>query len=310
MKLKKKIISELNEVYQNNKNNINDIWMYGSFKDQISDIDLIIVYKYLPNKIIFSNLINGLLFGGSIIYIPERKKADIFLFENLMVFSIKKKRKINYEINKKYKKYRLLTSFVERYYERRLLFKKIKKKITDENLRDIKSILFSYENFYNLSKIYNFRINKINLFNKYFDIRKKFLKKKNKKEISNYIKKLVVYDNYFHKETINIIDNIFLKKNETNFEFKFTKRINFKYNMNKINDVPFFLGQLYNFYASQTSVLSKKIRSDFKSNKKLYDFENDLQNYLLKKLNFLNIAYIDLLKRNFKNGLYRLSWYL
>ena len=310
MKLKKKIISELNEVYQNNKNNINDIWMYGSFKDQISDIDLIIVYKYLPNKIIFSNLINSLLFGGSIIYIPERKKADIFLFENLMVFSIKKKRKINYEINKKYKKYRLLTSFVERYYERRLLFKKIKKKITDENLRDIKSILFSYENFYNLSKIYNFRINKINLFNKYFDIRKKFLKKKNKKEISNYVKKLVVYDNYFHKETINIIDNIFLKKNETNFEFKFTKRINFKYNMNKINDVPFFLGQLYNFYASQTSVLSKKIRSDFKSNKKLYDFDNDLQNYLLKKLNFLNIAYIDLLKRNFKNGLYRLSWYL
>ena len=36
--------------------------------------------------------------------------------------------------------------------------------------------------------------------------------------------------------------------------------------MNKINDVPFFR-QLYNFYASQTSVLSKKIRSDFKSNK-------------------------------------------
>ena len=96
MNLKKKIISELNEVYQNNKNNINDIWMYGSFKDQISDIDLIIVYKYLPNKIIFSNLINSLLFGGSIIYIPERKKADIFLFENLMVFSIKKKIKINY----------------------------------------------------------------------------------------------------------------------------------------------------------------------------------------------------------------------
>ena len=57
-------------------------------------------------------------------------------------------------------------------------------------------------------------------------------------------------------------------------------------------------------------MLSKKIRSDFKSNKKLYDFDNDLQNYLLKKLNFLNIAYIDLLKRNFKNGLYRLSWYL
>ena len=80
MNLKKKIISELNEVYQNNKNNSNDIWMYGSFKDQISDIDLIIVYKYLPNKIIFSNLINSLLFGGSIIYIPERKKADIFLF--------------------------------------------------------------------------------------------------------------------------------------------------------------------------------------------------------------------------------------
>ena len=57
-----------------------------------------------------------------------------------MLFLLKKK-KNKFAKNKKYKKYRLLTSFVERYYERRLLFKKIKK-ITDENLRDRKSIFF------------------------------------------------------------------------------------------------------------------------------------------------------------------------
>ena len=51
--------------------------------------------------------------------------------------------------------------------------------------------------------------------------------------------------------------------------------------MNKINDVPFFWDNC-TIFMSQTSVLSKKIRSDFKSNKKLYDFDNDLQNYLLK----------------------------
>ena len=67
--------------------------MYGSFKDQISDIDLTIVYKYLPNKIIFSNLINSLLFGGSIIYIPERKKQIYFYLRILWFFLLKKENK-------------------------------------------------------------------------------------------------------------------------------------------------------------------------------------------------------------------------
>ena len=38
------IIKELNQILKNNKF-ISDIWLYGSIDDEISDLDLILVYK-------------------------------------------------------------------------------------------------------------------------------------------------------------------------------------------------------------------------------------------------------------------------
>ena len=79
MKQKKKIIKELVKKLEIYNNKIEDIWMYGSFKDRISDLDLIIVYKTSPLKIKFSHTINKLLYGGNIIYIPNKKKGYIFI---------------------------------------------------------------------------------------------------------------------------------------------------------------------------------------------------------------------------------------
>ena len=178
MKIKKKIIKEIFNKLEIHKDKIQDIWMYGNFNDKISDIDLIIVYKKIPPKITFSNTINNLLYGGTIIFIPYNKRKDIFLFEDLNIFSILHNRKLSHKISKNYKKFREITSFVERYYERRILLNKIKNKISDENMRNIKSILFSYKAFQNCASFYKFYSTKKNFFLEYKKIRKLFLKKK------------------------------------------------------------------------------------------------------------------------------------
>ena len=52
----------------------------------------------------------------------------------------------------------------------------------------------------------------------------------------------------------------------------------------------------------------KDIFSDSKNIKRI--FNKELNQYLIKKINFLNINYLNLKKANFKSGLYRFSWYL
>ena len=48
---KKKIISELEEVLKSNNILLDDIWLFGSQTDAVSDVDIIIVYKKLKNNI-------------------------------------------------------------------------------------------------------------------------------------------------------------------------------------------------------------------------------------------------------------------
>jgi hypothetical protein len=70
------------------------------------------------------------------------------------------------------------------------------------------------------------------------------------------------------------------------------------------------LGYIYKVYSSQNASLSKKIKKDFNSDIKIEKKYSIFNNYLKTKLSFLNLAYKDLKKQKFKNGLYRLSWYL
>ena len=59
---KKKIISELEEVLKSNNILLDDIWLFGSQTDAVSDVDIIIVYKKLK-KIIFSKFIKEFIKG-------------------------------------------------------------------------------------------------------------------------------------------------------------------------------------------------------------------------------------------------------
>ena len=92
----------------------------------------------------------------------------------------------------------------------------------------------------------------------------------------------------------------------------FQKKYFFKYNKNKqINDVPQIFGYIYDFYAKQELTLSKKIKSDFDSNKSIYKERIKLlDKYLFDKISFLNENYKDFKKNNLKKGMYRFAWYL
>ena len=71
-----------------------------------------------------------------------------FLFDDIKTYSIKKTKYIKYKINNEYKRFRYLTSFLERYYERStLLNEKRIMNLTDINLRNIKSLFLLFKFF-------------------------------------------------------------------------------------------------------------------------------------------------------------------
>ena len=108
--MKKKLKKILKHFLEFNKS-IDDIWMYGNFTDNISDLDLIVVYKKIPVKLTFPNIIKKLIADGSVIFINKKGKNKIFLFEDLKIFSIKYNKSVLFKIQNHIKKMRFITSF-------------------------------------------------------------------------------------------------------------------------------------------------------------------------------------------------------
>ena len=305
---KKKITEELNKLLKNN-NSIFDIWTYGSFKDKFSDIDIIIVYQKPLSIPTFSKKIQNKIYDGSTIYIPKKYRYEIFLFEKLKIFSIKNKKFIADKIPKKYKAYRELTSFLERYYERRQKLDRIHNKCIGEKIRFIKSLIFSYKSFYAYCRYIRLNVEEINYLKKYYILRKNLIHKKNNIKLKKFINEIKKFDKKFCLLSIKILENIF-KKQKNNFNYKFNSYTHYKYNLNNKNNIPFILGELYNFYATQKYPLSKKILKDFYPKKNFYEFDNNFEKYLKRKICFLNECFLDLKNTKLKMGLYRLTWYL
>lgn len=309
MNIDNNILSELDIILKDNKN-IYDIWVYGNLTDIISDLDLIIVYKNLNKKIKISKKIKKNILDGTIIYVPKSYKDHIFLFENLKIFSVKAKKNVIHKISKKYEKFRSLTSFLERYYERREKYKLINKKLNFQNLRILKSIIYSYEEFYNYTKLNNIKIKKFMILKEYNRLRNLYVKNKNQSKLKKFIKKMISFDVKFCEESVRILDNMFHCKSKVDFEYKFNKNVRYIYKTKYKNNVPYILGQIYNFYANKKLEISKNILKDFKPKNKFFDLSYDFQKYLGKKIIFLNKCYLELKKNKYKSGLYRLAWYL
>ena len=313
MNKEKKIIkAELKKLIKKNSF-IKDVWLYGNFKDKVSDLDILILYKNKIKKILFPKLIEDYVLDGTIVYIPFKNRYNIFLFESLKIFSIKNDKIINFKLNIQNKKFQLLTSFLERYYERRqnLIFLKLKK-ANDIIIRNIKSLIFSYETFYKYLSLSNKKFKKKNLFIDYDNIRKKYLKNKlTKKVFNNYIIKLKKFDKEFNVFSYEILEKEFTKVNYGNFSYLFLNKYIFSYNSNhNYQKVPKIFGIIYSFYSSQNLSLSRIIKKDFKSQQKLLFNNVVFKDFLQKKIKFINTAYLDLKKSGFKKGMYRFSWYL
>ena len=297
----KKTILEFPEIY--------DIWLYGSISDRFSDVDIIIVYNTKPPKISFSKIIESKIYDGSIIYIPKKLRYDIFLFEKLKIYSIKDTKPIQDKIPKNFVRYRNLTSFLERYYERRQKLRTINKENLGNKIRFLKSIIFSYKTFYNYCTQKKIKVHKVNFFKQYKILRDNCLTNKNNKKIMIFVNELKVFDKKFCKNSVKILDKIFEKK-EINFYFKFNSYTKFYFKKKNINEIPFILGEIYNFYALQNNNLSRKIKKNFIPKIQFYEFNKHFENYLKKKIIFLKVSYNDLKRVNFKKGMYRMTWYL
>ena len=90
-----------------------------------------------------------------------------------------------------------LTSFLERYYERRDKLKNINNHISESNIRDIKSIIMSYQTFYDYCSLAGIPFYKKNFMKKYFELRKKYLNKKSKNSFSKFIRNLKFLTKFF-----------------------------------------------------------------------------------------------------------------
>ena len=305
---KKEIIKTLRKLIKEN-NFIKDIWLYGNITDTISDLDILVLYDKKISSIKIPKIIKDKIYDGTIIYIPFNKRYTIFLFEQLSIFSIKNNKKIFFKLKNKNKKYQLLTSFLEKYYERRnfIFFNKL----NTDSIRHIKSLLFSYNAFYDYKGKSNYEKRK--LFNDYKKLRKKFINNNvSKKEFSNYYESLKKFDKKFFKNSFNYLEKKFSKTNIKSFSFIFRKKYKFQNPSENTNLlVPKVFGLLYYVYSSFNLEISKKISKDFYSNDKINKFLNiEFYKFLKKKIMFINETYLILLKLKKKKGLYRLSWYL
>lgn len=179
-------------------------------------------------------------------------------------------------------------------------------------IRNIKSLIFSYDTFFQYLSLKEREIKKINLFTPYDKIRKKYTNNKlKKKEYKFYIKKLRKFDEDFFVNSINYLNERFEKVKIKKFSYLFLKKYYFS-NISKRKHliVPKLFGAIYQFYAFQNLHLSKKIREDFKGEKKIILDNPKFKSFLRKKINFINRSYIDLKKKKFRKGMYRFSWYL
>ena len=325
IKKQKKIIHwDLKKIIKS-YNFVKDIWVYGNFEDRVSDLDLIVIYKKKLSKIYFPKYIQSLIDDGSVIFLENKSKYDVFLFENLKIYSILNQKKIKFKLSDQYKKYRSLTSFLERYYYSRLFLKEkkiiVKNKI---NLRYIKSIFFSYQTFFQITNDSLLRKELSILKKKYSYLRAKFnLSKLSNREFLDFKILLKNFDNKFIIFSYNYFEKNFQKIRVKNHKIKFAKNIVFNYSSSQKNKlsknvfkIPKFFFLIYYFYANQKTTLSKKIMKSFDRKIFFHDknilniFDKKFTKYLLSKINFLNTNYLNLKKANFNSGLYRFSWYL
>ena len=225
---KRKIILELKKILDSNQF-ISDIWLYGSISDKVSDLDLLIIYRNNPKKILFPKIIKKMILDGTVIYIPVKYSYDVFLFENLSIFSIRYKKKITRKLSKQLSKFRSLTSYLERYYERRCKLLTTRS-ITNKSLRLIKSIIFSYINFEDYFVKSNSKKRSLSTLLTYKKIREKYCSDNlSKKKLKDYLNKFKENDRIFYDKSISVLNQKFPSQKNEFINYRFNKNTKYSF---------------------------------------------------------------------------------
>lgn len=290
------------------KNNLFDIWVYGNNSDKYSDLDLIFIYKKNSNKKLFKNNIFNIKKDASIIITTKKVCTDIFYFDYLNIYSVKKNKMIKNKLNKKYKKNIFFLSVIDRYFERRSKILKIKS-INEKNLRIIKSYFYSIAHFLKiqnslkLKKIFNSNL-------KNYWIIRKLSKSGQSKDFINKIRKDDIEVFY---PLINKYCETKYPLNDFNGNLKIKNAMKFQsINKYKKNFVPKIVIRIYYEYSRNNFYIFKRLRKCINLNKfsKIEKIDKNMNFIINKKKNFLVNSCKKINQLKIKSGLYRLNWFV
>lgn len=334
-------------------NFISDIWEFGSYKNPgLSDMDLMIVIDDRANKLkIKKNLekiindknISKAMAHANPIILPLSNCKDVFLWDDISVFSIRNNSKIIDPLTDKVKlKYRDNAMVVDFVFERIYRINKYKKNIKYlTNFRKIlgvcKSLRYSFNRLKRLIKLEKQTLSILKKFSAALDgARSSYLKKNNlrKKNTQNVLKlaheagKLV--ENEIRNKNLPIFSNI-KEKTNLNCDFIFPDRMVYSFNnefkknsINSVNIPPNLIFQILSYSLAKGS-LSKLLKSSFKFYcdlnfidlilwhnaliKKNIDIKN-YHNFILTRINAANKWFDFLVERKLQYGLFKFGWYL
>ena len=334
-------------------NSIHDIWEFGSYKNPgLSDMDLMIIIDDKADKKIVKNDLDNIVNHQSVskamahanpIVLPLSNCKDVFLWDDLSVFSLRNNAKIIDSVSDQpilsYRDNAMVVDFVfERIYRVNQYNKDLK------NLNDFRKILGVCKSlrysFHRLTKLITLEKKTLLILQKFSlaldDARASYVEKVDlrKSNTQNVIKLACEAGKEVKKEIYNKNLPVFKKIKEiNNFNCEFIFPDEMVYNFNKvleINSVSYvnipsnFLFQILTYSLARGS-LSSLLESSFK-------FDNDLKfddiqlwhsslieknidingyyKHLLSRINAANKWFDFLVERNLSYGLFKFGWYL
>ena len=336
-----------------NNNSIHDIWEFGSYKNPgLSDMDLMIIIddevdkktvKVDIDKIINHKSVSKAMAHANPIVLPFSNSKDIFLWDDLSVFSLRDNSKIIDTITDKLKlSHRDNAMVVDFIFERIYRVNQYKKDL--KNLSDFRKILGVCKSlrysFHRLKRLSTLEKNTLSILKKFSlaldDARSSYVKKISLRKIKtqNVIKLACEAGAEVKKEIYKKNLPVFKKiKQINNFNCEFIFPDGMIYNYNKVLDtnsidyvnVPTnFLFQILTYSTAEGS-LSSLLKSSFKFDNelRLKDIQlwhsslieknidiNSYYKYLLSRIEAANKWFDFLVERKLPYGLFKFGWYL
>lgn len=334
-------------------NFISDIWEFGSYKNPgLSDMDLMIIINDKANKLAVKKNLEKIINDKNIskamahanpIILPLSNCKDVFLWDDISVFSLRNNSKISDPLTDEVKlNYRNNAMVVDFVFERIYRINKYKKNI--KNLKDFRKILGVCKSLryslIRLKRLIKLEKKTLSIFRKFSlaldNARSSYIKEKNlrKKNTQKVIKIAFEAGKQAEKEIRNknlpIFRNI-KEKNNLNCDFIFPDRMVYSFNnefkknsINSVNIPSSLIFQILSYSLAKGS-LSRLLKSSFKFKCNLNFNDiclwhnallkkniqiNNYHKFILARINAANKWFDFLVERKLEYGLFKFGWYL